>query len=403
MANNSIGQFIAALRKANGMTQQDVADRLNVSNKAVSRWERDECAPDISVIPALAEMFGVTCDELLRGERFSETVPTDKKNQKAEKQITSLITRTLSGFKTMIIISFTAAVIGLVCMFGISYGFFRPAVGFAVMLLFEACSFAFTALAVSRTKDVKSGNELFETADNDVVSKFDNTLGSLSFTAFFVIFAVVLLSFPLLITADDLNSVLTAQSYFTVFFDGILLILTLIYLKCKKPYMAWITDNQLPGKLNDPALKSVRTMSALQIGLIILAGVIFALAPYLQTSYDGFSLFEAVVIIGLGCIAASVICFIVYFIRKKEARGLLMLPGIRNIFLTFPALFVSEAHSVSWQGDIENEYNASLLERCDVWQTEYLWFALKSAVFIFIAFSLIEKLYSHYKRKKSDW
>lgn len=72
MAKNSIGQFIAALRKANGMTQRNVADRLNVSNKAVSRWERDECAPDLSVIPALAEMFGVTCDELLKGERNSE-------------------------------------------------------------------------------------------------------------------------------------------------------------------------------------------------------------------------------------------------------------------------------------------------------------------------------------------
>ena len=48
--------FFAALRKANGLTQQDVADRLNVSNKAVSRWERDECAPDISLIPAIAEM-----------------------------------------------------------------------------------------------------------------------------------------------------------------------------------------------------------------------------------------------------------------------------------------------------------------------------------------------------------
>lgn len=79
MAKNSIGQFIAALRKANGMTQQNVADRLNVSNKAVSRWERDECAPDLSVIPALAEMFGVTCDELLKGERNRESDADGKK------------------------------------------------------------------------------------------------------------------------------------------------------------------------------------------------------------------------------------------------------------------------------------------------------------------------------------
>ncbi len=59
MANNTIGQFISVLRKANGMTQQQLADRLNVSNKAVSRWERDETAPDITLIPAIAEIFGV--------------------------------------------------------------------------------------------------------------------------------------------------------------------------------------------------------------------------------------------------------------------------------------------------------------------------------------------------------
>ena len=64
MTRKSMGQFMAALRKANGMTQREVADRLNVSDKAVSRWERDECAPDLSLIPAIAELYGVTCDEL---------------------------------------------------------------------------------------------------------------------------------------------------------------------------------------------------------------------------------------------------------------------------------------------------------------------------------------------------
>ena len=84
MAKNSIGQFIATLRKANGMTQQEVADRLNVSNKAVSRWERDECSPDVTVIPALAEMFDVTCDELLKGERILESAKVEKKKQKVQ-------------------------------------------------------------------------------------------------------------------------------------------------------------------------------------------------------------------------------------------------------------------------------------------------------------------------------
>ena len=74
---NSIGSFIAALRKANGLTQKQLAEKLNVSDKAVSRWERDECAPDLSLIPVISEIFGITSDELLRGQRAApDAVPT---------------------------------------------------------------------------------------------------------------------------------------------------------------------------------------------------------------------------------------------------------------------------------------------------------------------------------------
>ena len=69
MEPKTIGNFITTLRKANGMTQKELAEKLNVSDKTVSRWERDDGAPDLSVIPVIAEIFGVTCDELLRGER----------------------------------------------------------------------------------------------------------------------------------------------------------------------------------------------------------------------------------------------------------------------------------------------------------------------------------------------
>ena len=73
MEKKTIGGFIAALRKVNGMTQKDLAERLNVSDKTVSRWERDDGAPDLTVIPVIAEIFNVTCDKLLRGERKSPT------------------------------------------------------------------------------------------------------------------------------------------------------------------------------------------------------------------------------------------------------------------------------------------------------------------------------------------
>ena len=59
----SMGAFIAALLTAAGMTQRDLADKLNVSDKTVSRWERDINAPDLSLLPIIADLFDVTCDE----------------------------------------------------------------------------------------------------------------------------------------------------------------------------------------------------------------------------------------------------------------------------------------------------------------------------------------------------
>lgn len=69
MTNKSIGSFLSELRKEKGLTQKEIADYLNVSDKTVSHWECDKYSPDISVIPVLAEFFGVTCDEILKGER----------------------------------------------------------------------------------------------------------------------------------------------------------------------------------------------------------------------------------------------------------------------------------------------------------------------------------------------
>lgn len=69
MTNKSMGSFLSELRKEKGITQKELADYLNVSDKTVSHWECDNYSPDISVIPVLAEFFGVTCDELLKGEK----------------------------------------------------------------------------------------------------------------------------------------------------------------------------------------------------------------------------------------------------------------------------------------------------------------------------------------------
>ena len=68
MAQQDLGNLIAELRKKANMTQQELADRLNISNKAVSKWERGGSSPDIETIPKLAEIFGITSEELLNAK-----------------------------------------------------------------------------------------------------------------------------------------------------------------------------------------------------------------------------------------------------------------------------------------------------------------------------------------------
>ena len=69
--NTTIGSRIAALRKAKNLKQEELAEMLGVSGQAVSKWENDQNCPDISLLPQLAHILGVTVDELLSGKQES--------------------------------------------------------------------------------------------------------------------------------------------------------------------------------------------------------------------------------------------------------------------------------------------------------------------------------------------
>ena len=70
MENQKVGSFIATTRKEKEMTQQDLAKILNVTDKAVSKWERGLGFPDIKLLKPLAEALGISVMELMNGERF---------------------------------------------------------------------------------------------------------------------------------------------------------------------------------------------------------------------------------------------------------------------------------------------------------------------------------------------
>ena len=64
---NTLGTRIADARKKKGMTQDQLAEAMGVSSQAVSKWENDISCPDITLLPQLADYFGTSVDDLLRG------------------------------------------------------------------------------------------------------------------------------------------------------------------------------------------------------------------------------------------------------------------------------------------------------------------------------------------------
>ncbi len=78
-----IGKLIAELRRQSGMTQEALGEKLGVSNKTISRWENGNYMPDIEMLPLIASEFGITVDELLRGEKAKQTTATTAKADEA--------------------------------------------------------------------------------------------------------------------------------------------------------------------------------------------------------------------------------------------------------------------------------------------------------------------------------
>ena len=71
----TLGTLIAEIRKQKGMTQLELAEKMGVTDKAVSKWERDLSCPDIASLPTLAETLGVSVDELLQGKNGKSPAP----------------------------------------------------------------------------------------------------------------------------------------------------------------------------------------------------------------------------------------------------------------------------------------------------------------------------------------
>lgn len=87
----AVAKNIAELRTANKMTQLELAQKLNYSDKAVSKWEHGDSIPDLCVLAEIAEMFGVTLDYLIKDEHTKEEMPQVEKSHRYRRSVIMLI------------------------------------------------------------------------------------------------------------------------------------------------------------------------------------------------------------------------------------------------------------------------------------------------------------------------
>ena len=199
MNSNSIGSFLAALRKANGLTQKQLAEKLNVSDKAVSRWERDECAPDLSLIPVLAELYGVTSDEILRGRRADPNAQSaPQSEEKSQKRLQYLVSRIQTRYKIQSIISVGIAVIGLIAAAILNLIFLRAQAGFLVGCIF------LVAATVCQVIFIILGNSAIaqDEFDDGTVTACKHFLVKGAEIVFSIIFFILCAIVPLLYAGD---------------------------------------------------------------------------------------------------------------------------------------------------------------------------------------------------------
>ncbi|MCD8056467.1 MAG: helix-turn-helix domain-containing protein [Clostridiales bacterium] len=160
---NVMGDFLAAMRKSKGYTQQEVANRLLISNKTVSSWERGASCPDISMLPAIAELYGVTCDEIIAGERKRDDEAGEgAESRRYRKNLEYMLARERGRFVTSAEVSAALLALALISEIFCTYVLYRGRAGYFAALVFIIAAVTVNAVSSSRTNLSLAGEDINE-------------------------------------------------------------------------------------------------------------------------------------------------------------------------------------------------------------------------------------------------
>ena len=113
MMNETIGNRISAFRKEKHLTQEELANTMGVSSQAVSKWENDASCPDISLLPQLCRVLGITADELLTGKQDGVVIVPVEQRKPMEQLTMRIKVNSAQGDKVRVNLPMSLVKIGL--------------------------------------------------------------------------------------------------------------------------------------------------------------------------------------------------------------------------------------------------------------------------------------------------
>ncbi len=235
MEQKTTGKFLSALRKEKGYTQQQVADFLSVSNRAVSKWECDDGYPETTILLAIADLYGVTADEILRGER-AENKFSKSTTSRTEEHTKLFLERIHLKFKNLSIISIAlgvaAAFLSYIFYYIVDHNLYLANI---FLYLIVVSSVIILAVACNNYLTLLKSENAYKNTYNEAVSK--------------VVFFISLEVF-LVITA-------ITGTFFEYFLDFIYIVATIFIAIIVALIVNIILNRSLKGKLN-PQIEALR-------------------------------------------------------------------------------------------------------------------------------------------------
>ena len=170
----SLGERLLELRKKHGLSQEEVADKLNVSRQTISKWETDSSTPDFDKIIPICELYGISSNELLKGEKEEkENISSMSEEEKAHKRIGGIVFSIFLYFAAVAWIMTSVAALD-----------FDPVISSAIFLLIcgvATCIIIYSLIVYKKKKTEE------EEKQNKIVKKIDDIISIITLVIYLIV------------------------------------------------------------------------------------------------------------------------------------------------------------------------------------------------------------------------